>query len=180
VRIYKPVLLFFFLITLIASSCRSSKNGAASKDKSSKNSSSKKKNKKTNSSSDSKTADKVIKTARSYMGTPYKYGGTSRAGLDCSGLTSISYQAADISLPRTSQQQSALGKAVYIGELKPGDLVFFSDRKGSKKIVHVGIITEVSTKSVQFIHASTSLGVVENELLTGYYRGIYVKARRLL
>ena len=176
-RIYKPFLLFFFLLVVILSSCKNSKNSNSSK--SNINTASQKEGHNSNKTSDEKTVDKIIKTARGYIGTPYKFGGTSRAGLDCSGLTSISYRAADISLPRTSQEQSTLGKPVYINELNPGDLVFFSERKGNKKIVHVGIVTEVSSKSVQFIHASTRLGVVENELLTGYYRGIYVKARRL-
>jgi cell wall-associated NlpC family hydrolase len=66
-----------------------------------------------------------------------------------------------------------------MNELQPGDLVFFSKKKGRRKITHVGMVTEVKRgKNVQFIHSSTKLGVVENNLLSNYYRGIFVKARR--
>ena len=65
-------------------------------------------------------------------------------------------------------------------EIEPGDLVFFADNSRSKKITHVGIVTEVDGKSAKFIHASTKLGVVENELLSGYYYPLIVKIRRVL
>ncbi len=123
---------------------------------------------------------KVIKTARGYTGTPYRLGGTSRSGIDCSGLTTRSFEAIDMKLPRTAKEQSKLGKEVKLKDTAPGDLVFFSERKNSSKIVHVGIITVVEKESVRFIHASTKLGVVENELLTGYYRPLLVKIRRVL
>lgn len=196
-RIYSSFLSLIFLVVILISSCKNSKiNVSASidlKNGKAKISSStptdtekkgrkekKKKEQKVKKSSSSKATDKVIKTARGYIGAPYRFGGTSRAGLDCSGLTSVSYKSVDIIIPRTSQQQSTFGESASIKDLKPGDLVFFSDRKGSKKITHVGLVTDVSAKSVRFIHASTSLGVVENELLTGYYRPLFVKARRVL
>ncbi len=123
--------------------------------------------------------EKAIATARSYAGTPYRYGGTSKRGMDCSGLLCVSYQSAGLQLPRTSEDQSKLGQQVRIGELRPGDLVFFSKKKGRKKITHVGMVTEVNSASdIQFIHTSTKLGVVENNLFSKYYRGIFVKARR--
>jgi probable lipoprotein NlpC len=125
-------------------------------------------------------AKKIIKTARSYTGTPYKYGGTSKAGVDCSGLTSLCFKSVDITLPRTSLSQSTVGAAVELNNILPGDLVFFSDNKKSKKITHVGIVTEVNGNSAKFIHASTQLGVVENELLSGYYYPLIVKVRRVL
>ncbi|CAN5570122.1 hypothetical protein BH23BAC1_BH23BAC1_45710 [soil metagenome] len=125
--------------------------------------------------------NKVIETARSYTGTPYKWGGTTRAGMDCSGLVCISYQAAGIPIPRTSAEQSKYGKVSSLESIKEGDLVFFAANKGNGKVTHVGLVTEVKGKNdVKFIHASTKLGVVENNLFSDYYRKIYVKARRPL
>ncbi|MDB5274342.1 MAG: nlpC [Chitinophagaceae bacterium] len=185
-RIYLTVLLSFSLL-LLTSSCKRSRTNTSSDRNSHKDhsavrspSDSKKKKEKQNHAANSDKAKKLIKTARSYTGTPYKYGGTSRSGLDCSGLTSISYQAVDITLPRTSQAQSGIGQAVDIDDIEPGDLVFFADNSRSKKITHVGIVTEVDGKNAKFIHASTKLGVVENELLSGYYYPLIVKFRRVL
>jgi cell wall-associated NlpC family hydrolase len=121
----------------------------------------------------------AISTARSYTGTPYRYGGTSKRGMDCSGLLCVSYQSAGLSLPRTSSEQSKFGKPVKLNELKPGDLVFFSKKKGRKKITHVGMVTDIKKRDdIRFIHSSTKLGVVENNLMSNYYRGVFVKARR--
>ena len=123
--------------------------------------------------------NKVIETARSYIGTGYKYGGTTKAGMDCSGLIWVSYKAANIELPRTSTQLKGIGKKVNIANIKSGDLVFFSAKKDSKKITHVGIITESKDKNdVKFIHASTTRGVIETSLFTKYWLEIFVKAIR--
>ena len=124
--------------------------------------------------------DKVVRTARSFTGTPYRWGGTSRAGMDCSGLLVTSFRAADINLPRTTGEQVHVGHGVSLYELQPGDLVFFAAAKrNSKKITHVGMVTEVRDKhDVRFIHASTKLGVTENNIYTDYYRKIFIKARR--
>jgi len=125
------------------------------------------------------TVDTIIKTARSYIGTPYKWGGTTRAGMDCSGLLYNSFLVAGITIPRTSRDQGKYGRKVSFYQLQPGDLVFFSAKKGSPKVTHVGMVTAVKDKhNVQFIHASSSLGVVENNIYSKYYRSIFVKARR--
>lgn len=122
---------------------------------------------------------KVVFTARSYMGTPYKWGGTTRAGMDCSGLLVSSFRAAEINLPRTSGEQSKFGKRVSLYELQPGDLLFFAAKQGRGKITHVGMVTEVRGRDeVMFIHASSSLGVVEANLHSDYYRKIFIKAQR--
>ena len=126
-------------------------------------------------------AAKVIAEARSYIGTPYKFGGTSRAGMDCSGLMLLCFKEINIQLPRTSAEQSNAGTAIKYSELKPGDLVFFTDKKGGSKVVHAGLISTVKgPRDVKFIHSSTKLGVVESDLYVSYYESILIKARRVL
>lgn len=125
--------------------------------------------------------DKVISTARTFIGTPYKYGGTTRSGMDCSGLLINSFKAIDMSLPRTSEAQSKVGMKVDMEDLQPGDLVFFATGKKRREITHVGLVTDVKRKeNVKFIHASSSLGVVETNLYTEYYQKAYRYARRIV
>jgi probable lipoprotein NlpC len=124
-------------------------------------------------------ATQVIKTARSYLGTPYRYGGSTSKGMDCSGFLCTSFASIDVKLPRTSTEQSNYGKDIRLNDIAPGDLVFFSERKGGNKISHVGLVTTVKGKDqVMFIHSSTSRGVVEDNLFGEYYQKIFVKAIR--
>lgn len=121
----------------------------------------------------------VINTARSYTGTPYRWGGTTRIGMDCSGLLCTSFQSINVQLPRTSEEQSRFGNEVRLKKLKEGDLVFFGATKNSREVTHVGMVTEViSDNEVKFIHASTSLGVTENNLFSDHYQRIFIKAVR--
>lgn len=128
-----------------------------------------------------KEADVVIRAARTYTGTPYKWGGTTRSGIDCSGLIGNAFNAVKLSLPRTADAQALVGEKVKIADLKPGDLVFFGTGKKKREITHVGIVTVVKSKdNIKFIHASTSLGVVETDLFSDYYKKRFREARRVI
>ena len=124
--------------------------------------------------------DTVVTRARSYIGTPYKYGGTTSLGMDCSGLLMRSFEAIDIYIPRTAKEQSKTGKRVTISELKSGDLVFFKTLKKQGRITHAGMVTDTRKKDqIMVIHASSSRGVMEVDLMSDYYLKSFVKARRL-
>lgn len=124
--------------------------------------------------------NELVYTARTYVGTPYKWGGVDRLGLDCSGLLLCSFRSIGKYLPRTSEAQEGLGKKIKIYNLQPGDLVFFATGKKKRKITHVGMVTEVKNENeVYFIHSSTSRGVVESNIFYEYYRKRFRKARRV-
>jgi len=126
-------------------------------------------------------ADKVISTARTFIGTPYKYGGTTRSGMDCSGLLINSFSAVKVNLPRSSEAQSKVGTEIKMNELQPGDLVFFATGDKKKQITHVGLVTDVKSKdNIKFIHASSKLGVVETNLFAEYYQKRFRVARRII
>ena len=122
----------------------------------------------------------VIETAKSYRGTPYRYGGTTRSGLDCSALVYHSFSAVGLKLPRRSEDQSELGKKVPETKIRPGDVLFFATGKKKKEVTHTGIVTEVQKEKVRFIHASTSLGVTEDDLSSRYWAKAFLFAKRLL
>lgn len=107
-----------------------------------------------------------------WAGTPYRYGGSSRSGVDCSGFVRTTYASRlGQSLPRTTRQQARVGTRVGRDHVQPGDLVFF---RPADKQRHVGIYVEDG----RFLHASTSQGVTLSELDNPYWRNAYWMARR--
>ena len=120
----------------------------------------------------------VLKEAYSYLGAPYKYGGTSKSGFDCSGLVFISFDAAGIKMPRISRDQANQGKEIRLREVKEGDLVFFNT--SGSNISHVGIVEKVKNGEVFFIHSSTSKGVIVSSMQETYWNKRFVKATRVL
>lgn len=107
-----------------------------------------------------------------YEGTPYRYGGTTPRGFDCSGFIGQAYQEAfGIDLPRTTSALLSHGTPVSQTELEPGDLVFFEIRG---KEQHAGIYMG----GEHFIHASTSVGVTRSSLNGFYWRDRFTQARR--
>ena len=109
-----------------------------------------------------------------YKGTPYKYGGTSDKGFDCSGYVQKVYtNAFRTTLPRTTKEMGKLGKKIARSKLKVGDLVFF---RPTSRYRHVGIYMGNN----QFMHSSTSKGVILSSLDNVYWRKKYRYARRII
>jgi len=119
----------------------------------------------------------IVGTARRFIGTPYRWGGTSPdEGFDCSGLTMVVYQLNGLKLPRSSRQQYRAGIPIGRDELLHGDLVFFAT-DGGRRISHVGIYVGKG----RFIHAPGRGKRIRTSLLTRrYYKSRYMGARTYL
>jgi len=115
----------------------------------------------------------LVKVAMGFLGAPYRLGGASVTGIDCSAFVKKIYQFFNISLPRTAYEQSHVGLRVSRGELVEGDLLFFNTRR---KLGHVGIYIGNN----EFVHASSrKRGVRVDSLSTPYFDRRFVRAVRL-
>jgi cell wall-associated NlpC family hydrolase len=121
--------------------------------------------------------DEIVSTAKTFIGVPYSWGGTSpRQGFDCSGLTMAVYKLNGLKLPRSSKDQFAVGTPISQSQLSKGDLVFFATSQG-KKVTHVGIYTGDG----QFVHApGKDKRIRYDSLLNGYFKTHYMGARSYL
>lgn len=125
-------------------------------------------------------AHQIVKNAKKYEGTRYKYGGIDKKGMDCSGLIYVSFLEEGFSLPRTSRAMSLQGKRLYLKEVTAGDLLFFETNKNKKVINHVGLVVEVNDQGIYFIHSSSSSGVIISSLSETYWYNNFIMARRVI
>lgn len=126
-----------------------------------------------NSQTNPQGDNEIINTAKSFLGTPYQWGGTSPSGFDCSGFTQYVLAQNGKSIPRTSQEQFASGQAVDKSQLQAGDLVFY-DWSGGIEATHVGIYEG----NGKMIHAPHSGDVVKEVDFNSYGQNVYLGARR--
>ena len=129
---------------------------------------------------ESKKAYKIVREAKKFEGTRYKYGGTDKRGMDCSGLIYVAFLEEDVPLPRTSRAMSLQGERLYLKEVSVGDLLFFETNKNKKVINHVGLVVDVNKDGIYFIHSSTSRGVIISSLSESYWYNNFVMARRVI
>ena len=116
----------------------------------------------------------IVMEAQKYIGTRYKFGGTTPTGFDCSGFVRWVYQQFDISLPRTAREQARFGEEVSPEELYIGDIVVFrSGRTGYHSGIYIG--------NDHFIHSpSSGKSIRKTSLKAGYFANRLITVRRLL
>lgn len=124
-------------------------------------------------------AMQMINNAMQFLGVRYRGGGTTTAGMDCSGMVTAVFDIFDLKLPRSSHEMATVGEKIDNKDAKKGDLIFFkTTRRG---ISHVGIITEITDENeIKFIHSSTSQGVVISSMNEAYYKKTFVQINRVL
>ena len=106
---------------------------------------------------DASVSEILLSQFEAWKGVRHRIGGTDRQGVDCSGLVqAIFREAFQVTLPRTSRDQSRMGQRVEVREMRPGDLVYFLDKGGD----HIGVLVAQRT----FLHASASRGVTLSTL----------------
>lgn len=179
-------LVYLFFATIFLYSCSTSHTASNSRYKS-KSTSTKKSTINLKNYSSSNTSAKisgdrktVVTDARQYLGVPYKYGGNTKTGFDCSGLVTKVFDDNSYKLPRKSSDQAGAGKSIRVEEVKPGDLLFFAT-SGGGSISHVGIVNNIENDGeIKFIHSSTSKGVIISSLNESYWNKAFLFARSIL
>lgn len=173
----KIALILFIIVTL--SSCGSTKNKRVVTRKSQTTKTVKKSNKPTTTAKPS-IVESIIKNAKKYEGTRYKYGGTTKKGMDCSGLIYTAFKEDNITIPRVSSAMAKTGDWIDLKNVREGDLLFFATKKNSRSVNHVGLVTAINGDAIAFIHSTTSKGVITSTLKEKYWYFAFVQARRVL
>lgn len=126
------------------------------------------------------TAERVVANALKYTGVKYKFGGTTRKGMDCSGVVYVAFGEENIEMPRVSRNMAKEGKKISLNRAKMGDLLFFKTSKTRNRINHVGLIISNKKGVIRFIHSTSSRGVIVSSLSEKYWKRAFVKATNLL
>lgn len=121
----------------------------------------------------------IIAYAKTFQGTKYKFGGTTEAGMDCSGLVCTAFQKENIILPRISRDMATKGILISFKDIEEGDLVFFKT-SSRNTINHVGLVVESKRGEVKFIHSTTRAGVIISSLEEAYWKKAFVEVRRVI
>ncbi|XRE42641.1 putative lipoprotein NlpC [Tenacibaculum discolor] len=125
-------------------------------------------------------ADKIVWTAVTYKGVPYRFGGMTKRGMDCSGLIFTSFKQRNVPIARTSHQMYVQGENISLREVQRGDLLFFKTSRKRGRVNHVGLVTSVDNGDIRFIHSTTSRGVIVTSLHENYWKRAFIKAKRVL
>ena len=157
---YKSII--FALLALLLASCASKKSSVNHKNKTLQND--------------------IVEYGKKYLNTPYKYSGKGPNSFDCSGYTSFVFSKFGYKLHSSSAGQARQGITIRRKEdLEIGDLVFFEGRSHNGRVGHVGIVCDISRKGYfNFIHASTSYGVIITSSEEPYYKARYLRGGRIL
>lgn len=121
----------------------------------------------------------MINNAMQFLGVRYRGGGTSPAGMDCSGMVTAVYNLFDMSLPRSSRDMATIGEKIDSAKVKKGDLIFFRTN-GKRVINHVGMVVDIIGDEIKFIHSSTSQGVIISSTKESYYSKTFAQINRVL
>lgn len=125
--------------------------------------------------------DSVVNYGKLFLNTPYRYGSTGTDTFDCSGFTSYIYRNFGYSLQRNSEEQAQQFDTINRTQLKTGDLVFFSGRRRSSKVGHVGIVVSAKENGeFDFIHSAVHTGVTISNSTEPYYSKRFIKANRVV
>ena len=127
---------------------------------------------------DTKQQKVLLDTAFSYLGTPYRHGGVTRNGMDCSGFVSTTFKSISVPLSRSSQEMATQGTKIDLEDVKVGDLLFFRTTRKSR-ISHVGMVVDIDG-DIKFIHSSSKRGVVISSLSDEYYKKTFRMAKRVM
>ncbi|MGQ2982793.1 C40 family peptidase [Flavobacterium sp.] len=130
---------------------------------------------------DNYLAMQIVNNALDFVGVRYRAGGTTRDGMDCSGMVFATFKIFDITLPRSSASMAGAGREVKLSEVRKGDLLLFKNSHNRRSINHVGIVSEVTEEGeVLFVHSSTSSGVIVSSMNEAYHSRTFVQANRVI